>query len=65
MMLSKNRRTPKNALGIFPIGGEGNIFVTVSGAAMYVAEPSHKTSVIRANTTERGFMPSYFLNVCI
>jgi len=56
IMLSKKIRTPRNALGRFPIGGDGSILFTESGAAMYVAEPSHKTRVTIAKMTERGFM---------
>jgi len=57
-MLSKNNSTPRKAVGIFPIGGEGSMFVTLEGAAMYVAEPNHNTRVIRAKTIERGFIPA-------
>jgi hypothetical protein len=33
-VLRRNRITPRNALGRFPIGGDGSMFFTESGAAM-------------------------------
>ncbi len=57
-VLNKNNKTPRNAVGRFPIGGEGRMPFMLSGAAMYVAEPNQSTRVMRAKITERGFMTS-------
>ncbi len=65
IMLRRNNKTPRKAVGMLPMGGDGSILVTEEGAAMYVEDPNQSTNVIRAKTIERGFIPSSFSTLSI